>query len=120
MGVRELVLIYRGDPDNLGTQPEGLRRGELFLDLKNDSIIVGTGSGAYYDLFPPGIMRPTGSSTSSPKWLLCDGSAVSRTLYPRLFSVIGVTFGAGDGSTTFNLPDMTAEVIDPVNWEIKT
>jgi microcystin-dependent protein len=36
---------------------------------------------------------------------LCDGSTVSRTAYPALFAVIGTTFGAGDGSTTFNLPD---------------
>ncbi|MDR1071268.1 MAG: phage tail protein [Rickettsiales bacterium] len=38
-------------------------------------------------------------------YLLCDGSAVSRTAYARLFSVIGTTYGDGDGSTTFNLPD---------------
>lgn len=39
-------------------------------------------------------------------WLLCDGSAVSRTTYSALFAVMGVTYGAGDGSTTFNLPDL--------------
>ena len=38
-------------------------------------------------------------------FLLCDGSAVSRDLYPRLFALIGTNFGYGDGSTTFNLPD---------------
>lgn len=38
-------------------------------------------------------------------WLLCDGSAVGRTEYPDLFDCIGETYGAGDGSTTFNLPD---------------
>ncbi|MBN2496911.1 MAG: tail fiber protein [Deltaproteobacteria bacterium] len=38
-------------------------------------------------------------------WLLCDGSAVSRTAYARLFEVIGTAHGAGDGTTTFNLPD---------------
>jgi hypothetical protein len=41
-------------------------------------------------------------------YLLCDGSAVSRTMFPDLFSVIGTTYGAGDGSTTFNLPDYNA------------
>lgn len=45
-----------------------------------------------------GIAAPTG-------WLEEDGSAVSRTTYALLFAVIGVTFGAGDGSTTFNIPD---------------
>lgn len=55
---------------------------------------------------------PTGSVTmyaanSVPNgWLLCDGSAVSRTTYADLFAAIGTTFGVGDGSTTFNLPDI--------------
>lgn len=40
-------------------------------------------------------------------YLLCDGSAVSRTNYADLFAVIGITYGAGDGSTTFNLPLLT-------------
>lgn len=49
----------------------------------------------------------TGSSTSLPDdFLLADGSAVSRTTYSDLFTVIGTTFGAGDGSTTFNIPDL--------------
>jgi microcystin-dependent protein len=38
-------------------------------------------------------------------WLLCDGAAVERARYPRLFRLLGTTYGAGDGSTTFNLPD---------------
>lgn len=43
-------------------------------------------------------------------WLLCDGAAVSRSTYARLFAVIGATYGAGDGSTTFNLPDLRGRV----------
>lgn len=39
-------------------------------------------------------------------WLRCDGSAVNRATYAALFDVIGITYGAGDGSTTFNLPDL--------------
>ena len=39
-------------------------------------------------------------------WLTCDGSAVSRSTYATLFAVIGTTYGAGDGSTTFNLPNV--------------
>ena len=39
-------------------------------------------------------------------WLLCDGTAVSRDTYSDLFAVIGTVYGAGDGSTTFNLPDL--------------
>jgi phage-related tail fiber protein len=43
--------------------------------------------------------------TAPPGWLLCDGSAVSRTSYATLFAVMGTAYGAGDGATTFNLPD---------------
>lgn len=51
-------------------------------------------------------------NTSPVGWLLCDGSAVSRTDYAALFSVIGTTYGAGDGSTTFNLPDLVDKFIE--------
>lgn len=44
-------------------------------------------------------------SSAPAGWLECDGSAVSRTTYAGLFAVVGTTYGAGDGSTTFNLPD---------------
>jgi microcystin-dependent protein len=47
-----------------------------------------------------------GALVAPDGWLLCDGSAVSRTTYADLFAVIGTTFGIGDGVTTFNLPDL--------------
>ncbi len=40
------------------------------------------------------------------EWKVCDGGSISRTTYANLFAVIGTTFGVGDGSTTFNLPDL--------------
>jgi len=51
------------------------------------------------------IMWPT--ATAPTGYLLCDGTAVSRTTYAALFSLVGVTFGSGDGSTTFNVPNYT-------------
>jgi microcystin-dependent protein len=51
------------------------------------------------------LMWPTASAPSG--YLLCQGAAVSRTTYAALFAVIGTTFGVGDGSTTFNLPNYT-------------
>lgn len=52
------------------------------------------------------------SGASAPDgWLLCHGQAVSRADYAGLFAVIGTTYGAGDGSTTFNLPDIRGRVI---------
>lgn len=59
---------------------------------------------------PAGTIIMFGGSTAPTGWLICDGSAVSRTTYANLFSVIGTTFGTGDGSTTFNLPDFRRRV----------
>jgi microcystin-dependent protein len=63
------------------------------------------------DIVPPGVIWSYGGTTAPPGFLLCDGSAVSRTTYAALFAVIGTTFGAGDGSTTFNLPDLRGRAI---------
>jgi microcystin-dependent protein len=57
-----------------------------------------------------GTVLPFAGSTAPEGWLLCFGQAVSRTGYEHLFQKIGTTFGAGDGSTTFNLPDMRGRV----------
>lgn len=54
---------------------------------------------------PVGTYIESACSTAPAGYLLCDGSAVSRTTYAALFAAIGATYGAGDGSTTFNLPD---------------
>jgi microcystin-dependent protein len=58
------------------------------------------------DPVPTGALLPYGGSSAPTGFLLCDGSAVSRTTYAALFTAISTAFGAGDGSTTFNLPDM--------------
>lgn len=57
-------------------------------------------------LVPPGVYMPFGGSTAPTGWLSCDGAAISRTTYASLFAAIGTTYGVGDGSTTFNLPNM--------------
>ena len=55
---------------------------------------------------PTGTMMPFAASTVPSGWLLCDGSAVSRSTYAALFALIGTSYGVGNGSTTFNLPDL--------------
>lgn len=54
---------------------------------------------------PVGSVKMYAGSSAPSKWLFCQGQAVSRTTYAKLFAAIGTTYGAGDGSTTFNLPD---------------
>ena len=57
-----------------------------------------------------GLIIPWSDSTVPSGFLECDGSAVSRTTYAALFAVIGTSYGVGDGSTTFNLPDLQDRV----------
>ena len=80
-----------------------------YVNNKFENIDVTTG-GVSGDTLPIGSMIPYGKATPPTNWLVCDGSAVSRTTYAELFEVIGTSYGAGDGSTTFNLPNKKGKV----------
>ena len=56
-----------------------------------------------------GAIADFAGTTAPAGWLIADGSAISRTLYSALFSYCGTTHGAGDGTTTFNIPDCRGE-----------
>ena len=60
---------------------------------------------------PVGEVTMWTTNTAPTGWLVCDGSAISRTTYSGLFAVIGTVYGAGDGSTTFNLPNLKGRVV---------
>lgn len=60
---------------------------------------------------PAGTVISYASSTAPTGYLKCNGSAISRSTYSSLFSGIGTVFGAGDGSTTFNVPDLRGEFV---------
>ena len=60
---------------------------------------------------PIGCIQAYGGATAPDGWLICNGAAVSRTTYAALFAVVGTSFGAGDGTTTFNVPDLREATI---------
>jgi microcystin-dependent protein len=60
---------------------------------------------------PCGTVAPYAGSAAPSGWLLCYGQAVSRTTYAGLFATLSTTYGTGDGSTTFNLPDLRGRVV---------
>lgn len=60
---------------------------------------------------PAGMISMFGNTSAPAGWLKCNGQAVSRTTYSDLFDAIGTVYGAGDGSTTFNLPDLRGEFL---------
>ena len=61
-------------------------------------------------LIPAGAIMEYAGNITPEGYLICDGSAVSRTTYSALFSAIGTTYGGGNGSTTFNLPNLKGRV----------
>lgn len=63
------------------------------------------------DTLPIGTVLPYTNETAPENWLVCDGSELDRTEYNHLFAIIGTTFGEGDGSTTFNLPNLKGRTI---------
>lgn len=64
---------------------------------------------------PTGAVEAYAGATAPAGWLLCNGQAVSRTTYAALFALVGTTYGAGNGSTTFNVPDLRGEFIRGVD-----
>ncbi|HIX16953.1 MAG TPA: phage tail protein [Candidatus Gemmiger faecavium] len=82
-------------------------------NVAQDSELLATHSPEWYA--PPGMIVPYAGAAAPAGWLLCDGSAVSRTTYADLFAVIGTTYGAGNGSTTFTLPDLRGRVAAGAN-----
>lgn len=69
-------------------------------------IVVGDANG-----MNPGVIEAYAGNTAPEGYLLCNGQAVSRTTYANLYAQIGTTYGAGNGSTTFNVPNLNGRVI---------
>jgi microcystin-dependent protein len=105
--------IYRIGANNLGIAAGGSK----IVDVSSTGVAVTGDSDATTVkqggaiLIPPGFIGPYAGSSAPTGWLLCNGQAVSRTTYAALFAVVGTTYGTGDGSSTFNVPDITGRVI---------
>jgi microcystin-dependent protein len=123
-GIPQLVH-GTGNPEGIVYAPQGsvyMRRDGLqtnggVLYMKTTGVTLSTGwldvptaSGATTAV-PTGTIQSYGGTAAPSGWLICDGSAIARTTYSVLFAVIGTTYGAGDGSTTFNLPDLRGRVV---------
>ena len=97
----QLLQVTTWDTDNETVLEEA-------INYANDLILLFQGVGM---LVPPGCVMGWGTDTAPSGWLACDGSEVSRLLYADLFAAIGTNYGAGDGTSTFNVPDMRGRVL---------
>ena len=73
--------------------------------------VTGLGALTPTTTIPVGTISPYAGTSAPANWLLCDGSAVSRATYAALFGVTSTAYGAGDGSTTFNVPDLRGRIV---------
>lgn len=107
-----LVDLYAMMTQSLSRDGQGGMRSNLAM---NGFRVTGSGTavdandlvtlGTVRDAMPIGVVVDFCGSTPPNGWMLCYGQAISRTAYPECFAALGVKFGSGDGSTTFNLPD---------------
>jgi len=89
---------------------------QIFTDIESDLVLSRYYISSAWSQWisqngTPGEVAAFARNTAPAGWIACSGQAVSRTTYSRLFAAIGTTFGAGDGSTTFTLPDLRGEFI---------
>jgi microcystin-dependent protein len=99
LGVTGATSLTTGSISGIMTAPTAAA-GTNTTQIATTAFVLSNGA-------PTGGLIMWGTGTAPSGWLLCAGSAVSRTTYAALFAVIGTTFGVGDGSTTFNLPNYT-------------
>jgi microcystin-dependent protein len=85
--------------------------GRLFFVTDQATILYDTGTTWLQPGYSPGDLKLAASPTPTVGWLVCNGAAIARTTYPALFAAIGVTWGAGDGTSTFNVPDLRGRAL---------
>ena len=85
--------------------------GEVTVDTSTDALILHNGSDAGgIEIVPAGTIVAYGNASAPAGWKVCDDAAISRSTFARLFAVIGTSFGTGDGSANFNVPDLKDRV----------
>lgn len=120
-GANPASPVYRWKPrvGNTAARPanDPVNPGTVYYntDLNEWELDSGTAWTVLAQAIPPASVQAYMGSTPPAGWLICDGSAVSRTTYAALFAIIGVACGSGDGSTTFNLPDLRGQFLRGVD-----
>jgi len=113
-GDAEYISLVEQNRINFNTEPNNkawavLSRTSDYPELAAlNALLTGYTANSYC---PSGLMAYYTGTTAPPGWIKANGAEVSRTLYAGIFAVHGTTYGAGDGHSTFNLPDMRGEFV---------
>lgn len=112
MAINSLSTGFRPGVCTSTTRPTAPFTGQMIFET--DTFVLNFWNGSAWQgavSAPAGTVNPYAGSTAPTGWLLSFGQAVSRSTYANLFAVIGTTYGTGDGSTTFNLPDLRGRAV---------
>ena len=106
MDTIDALLVARGLPGSPDTNEPVYWNGSAWVTNKlTDAHLDMT------TILPPGVIMAYGGTAAPGGWVLCDGAAISRTSFANLFSIVGTQFGIGDGSTTFNVPNLKGRTV---------
>ena len=112
MAINSLSTGFRPGVCTSSTRPTAPYTGQMIFET--DTFVLNFWNGTAWQgavSAPAGAIEAYAGSTAPTGWLLAYGQAVSRSTYANLFAVIGTTYGSGDGSTTFNLPDLRGRAV---------
>jgi microcystin-dependent protein len=116
MAINSLSTGFRPGVCTSGTRPTAPYTGQMIFETDTFAMLFWNGSAWQGAVSAPaGAIEAYAGSTAPTGWLLSFGQAVSRTTYANLFAVISTTYGVGDGSTTFNLPDLRGRAVAGVD-----
>ncbi len=116
MAINSLSTGFRPGVCTSSTRPTAPYTGQMIFETDTFAMLFWNGSAWQGAVSAPaGAIEAYAGSTAPTGWLLSFGQAVSRTTYANLFAVISTTYGVGDGSTTFNLPDLRGRAIAGVD-----
>lgn len=94
--------------DDVGATPGSIETPDVLDSANRPKFKVdGTAGGNWQEIQPTGAVTMFAGAAAPQGWVLCDGQEVSRLTYKGLFDIIGTTYGAGNGTTTFNVPNFT-------------
>lgn len=109
------LLIIRGTTDEItAVEDDNITKGSVIFDETQNEILLNIGTSSSidwenFDTDPIGMIKMWPSNDIPNKWKDCNGEEINRTTYSDLFDLIASQYGSGDGSLTFNLPDMNHE-----------
>ena len=107
-----VALDVTGDAKVSGVLTSGGNTYPTNTGTNGYALTTNAAGAATWNAVPPvGVITAFAGSTAPTGYLICDGAAVSRATYAALFTIIGTTYGIGNGSTTFNLPDLRSKTI---------